>query len=253
MKKNALVVKNSLGYNSNLLIYQDKSMFNYSIDTILLGNFVEINSSTKRILDVGTNNAALSIFLSARYKKMKIDAIEIQKKAIKLAKKNVELNNMEKQINLISDDFNNYWKKVNIIPGKRYDIVVCNPPFYKVDSTLPQTNDELAIATHEHKLNLEQLIHGSSKILNSKGKIFIVHQTNRLVDIFTLMRKYNFEPKRVQMIYPRRTSQSNLVLVEGRLNSGWGTRFLKPLFLHKKNSRKYRWSIRRIYKPLKVK
>ena len=253
MDKDSLIIKNSLGYNSNLSIYQDKKMFNYSIDTILLGNFITINSSTKRILDVGTNNGALSIFLAARYNKMKIDAIEIQEKAINLAKRNLELNQMVEQIQLIHDDFNKYWKEINANCKNRYDIIVCNPPFYKVDSSLPQKNAELAIATHEHKLTLSELIHGASKILNSKGKIFIVHQTSRLVDIFTEMRKYGFEPKRVQMIHPRKSLPSNLVLVEGRLNSGWGTQFLKPLFLHKKNSRKYRWAIKKIYKPIKVK
>lgn len=60
------VVKNNLGYSGDLFVYQDKSMFNYSVDTILLGNFVSINRKVKNILEVGTNNGALSIFIAAR-------------------------------------------------------------------------------------------------------------------------------------------------------------------------------------------
>lgn len=102
------LVKNSLGYDSDLYVYQDKDMFNYSVDTILLGNFVTINSTTKRMLEVGTNNGALSIFVSERSKKLEIDAIEIQKDALKIAKKNLKLNKKEDQINLIHADFNEY-------------------------------------------------------------------------------------------------------------------------------------------------
>ena len=59
-------------------------MFNYSVDTILLANLTSLNRKTKRILEIGTNNCALSIFLSQRSKNIKIDAIEIQKEAIEL-------------------------------------------------------------------------------------------------------------------------------------------------------------------------
>lgn len=44
------VVKNNLGYSGDLFVYQDKSMFNYSVDTILLGNFVSINRKVRNIL-----------------------------------------------------------------------------------------------------------------------------------------------------------------------------------------------------------
>ena len=57
-------VKNSLGYDNNLFIYQDKNMFNYSVDTILLANLATLNKKTKDVLEIGVNNAALSIFLS---------------------------------------------------------------------------------------------------------------------------------------------------------------------------------------------
>ncbi len=51
MKKNqAKLVKNSLGFDSNLYVFQDKEMFNYSVDTIMLGNFAFLNHKIKRML-----------------------------------------------------------------------------------------------------------------------------------------------------------------------------------------------------------
>ncbi len=251
----AKVIKNSLGYDSDLWVYQDKSMFNYSVDTILLGNFTTINSQVKRILEIGTNNGALAIFMSARSKKIKIDALEIQKKAIELARKNIKLNNKEKQINLINDDFNLYYKKHCKEQMKKYDSIICNPPFYKVEASLKNKGtDEKLIATHEIKLTLEDVIKGSAKIIKQKGYLSIVEPTERLVDIVTLMRKYGFEPKRIQYVHPREDQKSNLVLVEGRFRAGWGTHHLKNIYLHTndKNEHEYRDEVKALYQPIKV-
>lgn len=104
----ARLEKNQLGFGNDLFVYQDKDMFNYSVDTILLGNFASINPMVKRVLEVGTNNGALALFLSERSDRIKIDALEIQKKAIDLAEKNIIMNNKQDQISLIHDDFNHY-------------------------------------------------------------------------------------------------------------------------------------------------
>ena len=250
------LVKNSLGFDSDIFVYQDKDMFNYSVDTIMLGNFVTINGGIKNVLDIGTNNAALSLFVSERKNDMHIDAVEIQEKAIEIAKKNLELNNKEDSINLIHDDFNEFWKKHNKNQSKKYDLIMCNPPFYKVDKTHKRKgSEELFIATHEVKMNLEQLIKGASKIIMQKGYLAIVMPTERLVDIFELMRKYKFEPKRIQFIHPRVNSKSNLVLVESRFQTGEGPHFLPNLYLHTEDMRahEYRDEIKKLYKPIKYK
>ncbi len=246
------IIKNSLGFSNDVFVYQDKEMFNYSIDTILLGNFVSLRKNTKRILEIGTNNGALSIFMSLRKSDLKIDAIEIQKKAVLLAKKNIEYNSLSHKIKLICDDFNEYYLRHNREQIKKYDSIVCNPPFYKVDSTIKRKgSEELFIATHEVKINLEQIIKGSSKIIKQKGYLTLVMPTERLIDIFVLMRKYHFEPKRIQFIYPRINDKSNLVLVEGRYKSGWGPHFLPNIYLHMEdNTSEYRDEIKKLYKPI---
>lgn len=251
------LVKNSLGFDSDLYIFQDKNMFNYSVDTILLANFAFINNKIKRVLEIGTNNGALSIFLSERSPLLKIDAIEIQEKAANLARENVKLNNKEHQINVINADFNNYYKELTKNASPKYDQIICNPPFYVYDKTKisKKVNEELLIATHEIKLNLEQIIKGCSKIIEQKGYLSLVIPVERLVDCFIYMRQYKFEPKRVQFIIPRINDKPKLVLVEGRFQSGWGVHFLPNLYLHDPNDNKkheYLPEIKKLYKPIKI-
>ncbi|MGZ9453890.1 tRNA1(Val) (adenine(37)-N6)-methyltransferase [Mycoplasma sp. AC157] len=253
---NKKIVLNSLGYDSNLYIYQDKNMFNYSVDTILLGNFITINRKVKNILEIGTNNAALSIFISERDENILIDALEIQEKALNLAKKNVVHNKKEKQINLILNDFNLFYKEHNKNQLQKYDAIVCNPPFYKIDKNTQKIkiNEELLIATHEIKLNLEQIILGSSKIIKEKGYLSFVLPIERLVDCFELLRKYKFEPKRVQFVLPRENENPKFALIESRFQSGWGTFFEKNIYLHinDKSKHEYRDEVKELYKPIKT-
>ncbi|MBZ4195263.1 tRNA1(Val) (adenine(37)-N6)-methyltransferase [Mycoplasma sp. 1331] len=251
------ILKNSLGFDSNLYIYQDKDMFNYSVDTILLGNFIFLNKKITRMLEIGTNNAALSIFISERSKNLKIDAIEIQEEAANLAIKNVLINNKENSINVTCQDFNVFYKKHTKNSLPKYHSIVCNPPFYVYDKSKvsKKISEQMLIATHEIKLNLEQIILGSSKIIDQKGYLTLVIPTERLVDCFYLMRKYNFEPKRVQFIIPRVDDKPKLVLVESRFQAGWGVHFLPNLYLHdnkNKNNHEYLDSIKELYKPIKI-
>ncbi|WP_369085679.1 tRNA1(Val) (adenine(37)-N6)-methyltransferase [Metamycoplasma spumans] len=259
MKKG--VIKNNLGYSGDLFVYQDKEMFNYSVDTILLGNFVSLNRKVKNILEVGTNNGALSIFMAARSKKINIDAIEIQTKAVELANKNVKLNNLENQINIIEADFkswaNEYAYKCGNKLAKKFDSIVANPPYYNENFNQVRMSGthEQKLATHEINLNLEQLISLSSKIIEQKGYLTIVLPMARYVDLICLLRKYNFEPKRIQIVYPRVSSLPKFCLVEARFNSGWGTYYEPNLYLHYDdlNDHSYREEIKKLYIPIKVK
>ncbi|AAT27717.1 tRNA1(Val) (adenine(37)-N6)-methyltransferase [[Mycoplasma] mobile] len=246
--------KNSLGFDSNLFIYQDKTMFNYSVDTILLGNFCSINSKTKSILEIGTNNAALAIFVSERNKNIKIDAIELQKKAIHLANFNVIMNSKEEQISIIHANFNSFWKKHNKNQAKKYDSIICNPPFYQIGKRqLKNVSKEKLIATYDLKLNFDQLIKGASKIIKQKGYFSVVIPTERSIDFFTILRKYDFEPKKVQFIHPRINQKSNLVLIESRYKTGWGTNFLENIYLHPEDEQNHEYlpNVKSLYKPIK--
>ncbi|MGY6172488.1 tRNA1(Val) (adenine(37)-N6)-methyltransferase [Candidatus Mycoplasma pogonae] len=251
------LIKNSLGYDSNLYVYQDKDMFNYSVDTILLGNFVSINRSVKKMLEIGTNNGALAIFMAERSEKLQIDALEIQARAAEIAKLNLELNHKEQQINIINGDFNVFYKQHNKQQALKYDAIVCNPPFYKVNNNLPKkvSSNEKLIATHEIKLNLEQIIQGSAKIIKQKGYLAMVMPIERMVDCLELMRKYKFEPKRIQLVFPRIYEKAKFFLVEARFQSGWGTKFETNIYLHPEDSSKHEYlpAVVKLYKPQKIK
>ena len=77
------VVKNDL-FDYGLEIYQNENLFKFSIDSILLAEFVENKAGLNTIVDFCTGNAVVPLILSTRVK-AKIIGFEIQKDVFKLA------------------------------------------------------------------------------------------------------------------------------------------------------------------------
>ena len=225
------VINYLLGYE-NLKIYQNTDMFNFSLDSVLLPNFVTINKKTKRILDIGSGNAVIPIILSTKTDAL-IDAVEIQKEVYELGVKSIKLNKLEDRINLYNEDIKDFYKNSET---DVYDTITCNPPFFKKIET-SNVNESIykTIARHEVMLNLDDIMKIAKKLLKNNGNIAIVHRTDRLIDIIETMRKYNIEPKKIRFIYPKVNTESNIVLVEGTKDGKPGLKILNPLISHNEN------------------
>lgn len=222
-------VKNYLlGYN-NLFIMQDTEMFNFSLDSVLLPNFVTLNKNIKNIMDIGCGNAPIPIILSTKTS-AKITGVEIQERSYDLAKKSVEMNNLTERIKIINDDINELYLNLE---SDTFDVITCNPPFFKVkDESRLNKSDYKTIARHEVKLNLDNIFKIARKLLKNNGNIAIVHRPERLLDILDTMRKYNIEPKRVQFVYPKKNKDANILLVEGTKNGNKGLKIEPPIYTH---------------------
>ncbi len=225
------VINYLLGYK-NLRIIQDPEMFNFSLDSVLLPNFITINKDVENIMDIGCGNAPIPLILSTKTNS-KIIGVEIQKEVAVLATKSVKLNNKEDQITIINNDI----KEVEgNYPINYFDIITCNPPFFEVsENSNLNKNDYKTIARHEVNLNLDELCIIAKKLLKNNGILGIVHRPERLTDILETMRKYNIEPKKLRFVYPKENKAANIVLVEGRLNARKGIKVVPSLISHQEN------------------
>lgn len=216
-----------LGYK-NRKIFQNSDYFSFSLDSIMLANFVSIRLKDQFIIDIGTGNAIIPLILSLRTSK-KIVGVEIQKKLYNLALKSITYNNLDDQIVIINDDIKNYVKDNN----NKFDLVVCNPPFFKrEDGRLINESDEKAIARHEVCLSLSELIRCAKILLKSNGNFAMVHRTERLTEILSEFKKNNIEPKRMQFVYENIYKGSTLVLIEGQFNGKTGLIVERPFVLY---------------------
>ncbi|MBR4178097.1 MAG: tRNA1(Val) (adenine(37)-N6)-methyltransferase [Bacilli bacterium] len=219
---------NDLVYFKDLKIVQNKNYFNFSLDSVLLPSFVIINPNTKKILDLCTGNAPIPLILSTKTN-AEIIGVEIQKEIYDLAVESVKINKKD-NIKIINKDVKDI---INDYETDTFDLITCNPPYFKyIESSKINLNEQKTIARHEVNINIEDILKLSKKLLKNGGSLCIIHRTDRLIEIIELFKKYNIEPKRIQLIYPKVDSESNLFLIDGRKNGKTGLKLLRPLFVH---------------------
>ena len=225
------VINDLLNYNG-FKVYQNTSWFSFSLDSVLLANFVNIKKNTNNIIDFCSGNAPIPLILSTKINN-NIIGVEIQKEVYDLAKKSIKINDLDSRIEMLNMDIK---QLVNIYETDTFDLITCNPPFFKVTEG-SKINDNIikSVARHEIKINLDDIFSISRKLLRNNGSICMVHRTDRLIDIITAMKNNNIEPKRIRLVYPKVNSESNIVLIEGVKNGNPGLKILPPLYVHDDN------------------
>ena len=142
------------------------------------------------------------------------------------------LNSLEGKVNVINCDLKNLSA---FIPSATVDAVTVNPPYKPKNSGIINEKDSKTIARHEISCTLEDIIKESARLLKFGGSLFMVHRTERLVDVCAFMRKHGVEPKRIQFVHSNVNSAPNLFLVEGVRSAKPFLLFEKPLFVYDEN------------------
>ncbi len=223
------VINDLLGYK-NIKIVQNTKYFSFSLDSVLLANFVRLNKNKSyKILDIGTGNAPIPLILSTKTKSQ-IYGFEIQKEIYDLACESIKMNNLSDRITVINDDINNIQEY--FIP-EFFDSIITNPPYFKILDSSKINNESIkAIARHEIHLNLNQIIEISFKYLKNNGCFNMVYRTERLTEVLSLMSKNKIEPKRIVFVFSKKNSKSELFLVEGIKNARPGLKSIEYIVSH---------------------
>ncbi len=216
-------------YAEDVKIIQSKDVFSFSLDAVLLAHFASTPAKGV-IVDLCAGNGAVGLFLSRRTQ-AKITGIELQERLADMGQRSIQLNQLEKQIQMVHLDLKNVFQ---LIEADSVDLVVCNPPYFKESATSHKNpNQHLAIARHEIHTNLKEVVQVSSKLLKTNGKLSLVHRPERLVEILNTFQEFHLAPKRIQFIYPKKAKEANMLLIEGiKYGKVDGLKLLPPLFAY---------------------
>ncbi len=217
----------------NLKIIQNKQGFCFGIDAILLSDFAKGMKKANLVVDLCTGTGIVAILLAGKTKAKKIIGVEIQRPCADMARRSVELNKLENRVEILNEDLK---KLKDVIPSASVDVVTVNPPYMKSGTGIVNDKNAMMVSKHEICCTLEDVIKEASRLLKFNGEFFMVHKSERLVDIFCTMRKYKIEPKRIRFIHPQLNKPSNLVLIEGLRSGNAFLKYEKPLFVYDANN-----------------
>ena len=229
-------------YRENMQIIQSEETFSFSIDALLLANFVHVTKRVKTIADFCTGNGIIPLLLSYKTKKP-ITGIEVQERLVDMAKRSIALNDKSTQIEIEHLDLNDVKLKYN---HSVFDLITVNPPYFKNNQpTHSLTHHE--IARSEVLIDLKGIIKAARYLINNKGKFYMVHRSERVHEIISLLHEHNFTVSKLQFVYSKRTNETaHFVLVESIFNSTALVKVLPPLYIYDENGA-YTKEVKKIY------
>lgn len=225
---------------NNLKIIQNKKWFCFGIDSVILSGFAKDIRKDSNILDLGAGNGILELLFSAKIQGSTITGIEVQEDVCNLAKKNIELNQLENRIKVENINIKDFVSNI------KFDAVVTNPPYKEEGTGLKNETDTKVIARHEVLATLEDFIKIASNNLKDKCSMYMINRAERVADILELSRKYKLEPKELQFVHSKVKMPPVLVLIKATKNANKFLKVREPLYIYNEDG-SYTDEILKIY------
>jgi len=160
--------------------------------------------SVKRVLDLCTGSGCLAILAALAFPRARIDAVDISRRALTVAQKNVRAYGLEDRISLIDSDL------FQAVPVQEYDLIISNPPYVKAQSMRklpPEYRSEPAIALAGGSDGLDTvacIIRDADRYLKPNAHLLLEIGHNRTA----FERRY----PRLPVTWPSTSSESDAVL-----------------------------------------
>lgn len=231
-------------FNGRIRIRQNQSGYRFSIDAVLLAYHARPRPAD-RVLDLGTGCGIIPLIMAFRNPGIQVYGIEVQEDLSDLAAVNVRENRMQERITILCKDMQAL--KADMIAG-RVDLVVCNPPYRKSNSGRLNPDHQRAVARHEIRASLLDVILTAQRLLRAAGRFVVIYTAERTAELLTQMRADRIEPKMLRCIHSDRHSEAKLVLVEGVKGGRPGIRIEPPLILYD-HTGAYTPEVTRMFEP----
>lgn len=209
-------------------IIQSSEVFAFSLDAVLLADFVRPNRKQKLVtVDLCAGNGAIGLFLNRKLGGH-ITEVELQPRLADMAARSVQLNDLGDRYTVINADVKQIYDH---LAKDSADVVVCNPPYFKdAPASEKNPNPHLALARHELTIDLAGVVEKMSGLLKMNGKAYLVHRPDRLTEILATLSANRLEPKRLRLIHPKPGREANMVLIEAiKDGKPGGLRVVPPL------------------------
>ena len=215
-------------FGGRLKILQKKRGYRFSIDALLLAHFAEPGPDD-RIIDLGSGCGIVPLILIFRKKVKRITGVEIQPSLADLARRNAALNRCSSRFQVWEEDLRGVDKRVK---REGFAFVLTNPPYRKIGSGRVNPHTEKAVARHEIKATLEDVVRSAHYLLKDKGRLAMIYPSSRAADLMRGLSKFHLEPKRLQFVHSHEKDEARLVLVEAVKEGHAQVRVLPPFFLY---------------------
>ena len=196
-------------------------------DSFLLADFVRLKKGM-RICDLGAGIGLLGLLLLNRCSELTVHNVELQEKAVQMARRNIAENSLQQKMLLHHVDLR---ALKGVLSAGGLDLVVSNPPYFKSGSGGCSRGAVRQVAREETACTIEDVCRAAAYLLRWGGNFSLVFRPERLADLLCAMRSCGIEPKRLRFVEKQAGQAPILVLVEGRRGGHSGLTYEPPLVI----------------------
>ena len=136
---------------------------------------------------------------------------------------------------MLSQDYDG---KVQVVNNQRISVTMRQSVLdakMLAEQGLRNPDDRKAIARHEVLCTLDDILQESMRLLQDKGRFYMIHRPFRLTEILIKMSQYKIEPKRIQFVHPYIDKEPTMVLVEGMRGAKPRVKIEPPLIMYSRD------------------
>ena len=200
-------VLDTLGIEDYKIIQHTKK-YKFTSDAVLLANFAKIKK-THIVADLCSGSGIVGILCNIKYQPKHTYMVEMQEYMAEMSQRSIKMNNL-KNITVINKKI----QEITEIQPETCDVITINPPYKKAGIGAKNITEEIALSRHEIEIDLTDIAKCSSKLLKFGGKLYMVHDANRLTEIISTFKKHNLEVKKILLTYANINNNANLVLIQ---------------------------------------
>ncbi len=214
-------------------LLQPSTGYRFAVDSILLACFVETRDNEK-LLDLGCGCGVISfgILLRQSKRKLHITGVERVEEVAEMARENARRLGVLPFFKVICNDVREIIKG-SVLRPESFDRIVCNPPYRRKDSGRLSPHDLKNLARFQGETTLEDFIKTGAYYVKNRGKLYCSYISEGIVHLFSTLRKFRMEPKRIRFVHGHINNPSRIVLVETVKNGNPGLIVEPPLILYK--------------------
>jgi tRNA1Val (adenine37-N6)-methyltransferase len=220
-------------FRGRLVVIQAKRGYRFSLDAVLLANFVDIKGK-ERIMDLGAGGGVIALILAALNPSVQVVGLEIQERMVDRALRSVALNHLNGRVEIVLGDVRSVGQ--NFRPQK-FDLAVSNPPYRRLKSGRVNPDPERYVARHEVEASLQDFLDGGSYLLRRGGRMALVYPAARATDLVAAMRQADLEPRRLRSVHSFEGTPASLVLAEGIKGIRSELEIMQPLVVYAKRKK----------------
>lgn len=206
-------------FEGGLKIIQNKSLYRFTSDSILLTRFVKAKKG-EVVADFCAGSGIVGLHFYGLNPNVKsVTLFELQSELSQMSARSLELNGLTNfsvvctPVQQIGAEYNEY-----------FSLILCNPPYER--GGFAKEDYKKAICRKEITLTLPELVDAAYRKLKFGGRFALVHRADRLAEVLYCLKNRGIEPKRLQFVRGKEGAVPYLILVEGTKGAKEGIEIL---------------------------